>query len=182
MSCAPLKGKNLLQVRSVYYQGESLLTVIAVLNNDCKILESFAQEVVETLKTHYRYYELILIDNGSKDGTHLKAVELLKNTNCVRYLRLSKYCEWDLAVFSGLDAAIGDAVVVMSPSSAPAHIIPEMAKQALKINGIVFGLKQAVDKHTLLGRFLHKIIQLILAPLLPPDFSERTAEFVALNR
>ncbi|CAN5894564.1 glycosyltransferase family 2 protein [soil metagenome] len=118
---------------------DTLVSVVAPLRDDALILAEFVEEVVEVLRGRYSHYELILVDNDSRDGTSEIARKLLERYACLRLIRLARPYTRDLAVTAGLDAAIGDYVVVMRPRSDPPGEIPAMVRAAGLGDGIVLG-------------------------------------------
>ena len=48
---------------------DCFVSVVAPLSNDADIAESFVRETAEVLKSNYANYELVLVDDGSRDGT-----------------------------------------------------------------------------------------------------------------
>ena len=89
-------------------KADVFVSVVAVLRSYAGFLPAFAAEVYATLDEHYTNFELVLVDNGSRDDTPQVVRELLRRYKCVRYLRLSRRLKPETAVMAGLDAAIGD--------------------------------------------------------------------------
>ncbi len=71
-------------------------------------VETLALEVAR----RYRNYELVIVDNQLTPETLGSLRAVLARVACLRVLRLSRRSSADTAVFAGLDAAIGDFVVV----------------------------------------------------------------------
>lgn len=118
---------------------DTLVSVVAPLRDDAPLLEEFVEEVIGVLRESYSHYELILVDNDSADDTAKIAQKLLERYACLRLIRLARSYSRDLAVTAGLDAAIGDYVVVMRPRSDPPAEIPVMVRMAGEEDGIVLG-------------------------------------------
>src|SRR4029079_11477985 len=99
--------------------GDTLVSVVAPLQDDGPVLRAFVAEVVAVLRAHYAHYEVVLVDDYSNDGTLGAVEELLRGCPCLRLIRLSRRFGADAAITAGLDAAIGDHVVVMRPQTDP---------------------------------------------------------------
>jgi len=121
---------------------DCFVSVIAPLHNDADLVESFVQDVIGVLKREYANYELVLIDDGSRDGTVDQVARLLTTMECIRLIRLSRHFGYETAISAGLDTAIGDFVVVMNPDTDPPEAIPRMVEQCRQGPGIVFGIRQ----------------------------------------
>ena len=72
-------------------------------------------------------WEVILVDDGSDDGTYARAVELHRSDARFKVIRLSRNFGHQVALSAGLDAAAGDAVVTMDGDlQHPPEVIPEL--------------------------------------------------------
>jgi dolichol-phosphate mannosyltransferase len=118
------------------------VSVVAPLHNDADILASFVDETMRMLAAHYANYELVLVDDGSRDDTVVRAGELLRQYPCVRLIRLSRRFGQEIAISAGLDSVIGDFVVVMLPDSDPPDLVPAMIERSRAGTGIVFGIRR----------------------------------------
>jgi hypothetical protein len=119
--------------------GDTLVSVVAPLQDDGAVLRAFVVEVLDVLRAHYAHYELVLVDDASTDGTTGVVEGLLRTCPCLRLIRLSRRFGADVAITAGLDAAIGDFVAVMKPSSDPPGEIPAMVRAVAADGGIVLG-------------------------------------------
>jgi glycosyltransferase involved in cell wall biosynthesis len=120
-------------------KADTLVSVVATLQNDGPILGEFVAEVVAVLRANYAYYELILVDDHSTDATAGIVEELMTVHPSMRLIRLSRRFGADAAITAGLDAAIGDYVVVIRPQSDPPDAIPAMIRAAGSDAGVVLG-------------------------------------------
>jgi glycosyltransferase involved in cell wall biosynthesis len=74
-------------------------------------------------------YELVLVDDGSSDGTWKLLQASVDEFSNVRAIRLSRRFGKELALCAGLERARGDAVVVMDGDlQHPPRLIPEMVR------------------------------------------------------
>jgi dolichol-phosphate mannosyltransferase len=118
---------------------DTFVSVVAALQDDADILEGFVKEVMEVLEATYANFELVLVDDGSTDGTPRVMDRLLEQYKCVRYLRLARRHGRELATAAGLDGVIGDWVVVMDPAWDPPSLIPAIVARARHARGVVLG-------------------------------------------
>ena len=88
-------------------------------------------------------YELIFVDDGSTDGTWQKITEASADPH-IRGLRFSRNFGKEPAIRAGLEAASGDAAVVMDCDlQHPPKVIPEMIKKWENGAKVVEGKKSA---------------------------------------
>ena len=75
-------------------------------------------------------YEVLLVNDGSRDGTLCKMQELHDKDPMVSYLSLSRNFGKENAMLAGLDYAEGDAVILMDADlQDPPELIPQMLEE-----------------------------------------------------
>ncbi len=121
-------------------KADVFVSVVAVLRSYARFLPAFVTEAYRTLDERYTNFELVLVDNGSRDDTPGVVRELLTGHKCVRYLRLSRRMKPETAVMAGLDAAIGDYVVTVHPEFDPPGEISALVDQCRNGADVVFGI------------------------------------------
>jgi dolichol-phosphate mannosyltransferase len=118
------------------------VSVIAPLHNDADIVDDFAAELVDALRSRFANYEVVLVDDGSTDETVGRVSRLLEAHDRLRLIRLSRRFGQEIAISAGLDSVIGDFVVVILPASDPPALVPEMVEKALGGAEMVFGIRR----------------------------------------
>ena len=87
--------------------------VVPIYNESENIVELYNRiEAVLGKKTAYAY-ELIFIDDGSSDGSWDHIRKLARDNSCVRGICLSRNFGQQVALSAGLDAAEGEAIIMM---------------------------------------------------------------------
>jgi polyisoprenyl-phosphate glycosyltransferase len=102
--------------------------VIPVYNEGKHISESI--HTIQSILVDSQYdYQFVLIDDGSRDNTWLALNQLTSELPGVKALKLSRNFGKEAALCAGLDAADGDACVVMDADlQHPPELIPEMIR------------------------------------------------------
>lgn len=105
------------------------LSVVIPLLNEELHLERTLETIRRELAMFEGDYELVLIDDGSSDGTWKLLQASVNAFGDVRAIRLSRRFGKELALCAGLERARGDAVVVMDGDlQHPPRLIPEMVR------------------------------------------------------
>ena len=120
--------------------GDVLVSIIAPFHNEAEILPAFVEEMSEVLRANFDHHEIILVDDGSTDGTAERAEEALTRVDHLRLVRLSRRFGLDAAVSAGLELAIGDWVVVMDPNTDPPNLIPQLVDRARERADMIYGV------------------------------------------
>jgi len=100
------------------------VSVVCRLHDERGLVESLLEDLTRVLRAHYDNWEIVLVDDGSRDGTTARVKELLGRYEGVRLLRLSRAFGLDVAITCGLESAIGDVVVTMSAETDPPDLLP----------------------------------------------------------
>lgn len=108
---------------------KSFITVIIpVYNEENQIYENIGVIRKHLEKTGLEF-EILLVDDGSKDNTWMKLKILSEETQGIRALRMSRNFGKEAALCAGLEAANGDACIIMdSDLQHPPELIPEMVR------------------------------------------------------
>lgn len=155
---------------------DSLVSVIAPINNDEDIIDEFLAETLDVLRRNFTYFEVIVVDDGSSEASDSRLRAILSRHEGVRLIRLSRRFGEDVAISAGLESAIGDYVVVLMPRTDPPSVIPEFVTRCIEGHDIAFGIRRQQEKLSLWYRFLsdlfHRYCQRFLDLDIPPNASQ----------
>ena len=118
------------------------VSVVAPVHNPGSLLAPFVAETVQVLQHAFRHFELIVVDDGSQSIERATWDAILSSHDGVRVLRLSREFGEEQAIAAGLDSAIGDFVVTMSPGADPPALIPALVQRARDGADVVLGVKR----------------------------------------
>lgn len=120
----------------------TVVSVVVPLQQDAGLVEEFVTGINSALRDRYRFFEIILVDDGSTDGTTNIIQPLLKKIQRIRYMLLSKTFGREVALTAGIESAIGDYVVTIDPRTDPYCVIPAMIDCCRESGGIVHGMAE----------------------------------------
>jgi dolichol-phosphate mannosyltransferase len=116
-----------------------VVSVVSIIQNDVLICESFVAETLHYLSSRFQYFELLIVDNHSEDGTGARLEALTKTKPSLRVVRLSRQVRREIAFCAGLDHAIGDFVVVLDCRRDPVKMVGQAVEIMLSGRDIVIG-------------------------------------------
>jgi polyisoprenyl-phosphate glycosyltransferase len=117
-----------------------VVSVVCPLRSSRRVLERELDRLLEVLASEYTFYEVVLVDDASLDGTREWVENKLKGVSKLRYLELSRPSGKEVAILAGLESSVGDFVVVMTLGEDPAEMIPSMVSLALQGSHLVLGV------------------------------------------
>ena len=92
---------------------KELISIVVPCYNEQEALPVFYKTIIPILSKFEENYELIIVDDGSKDNTAVIAKNLAKENKNVKYVIFSRNFGKESAMYAGLEAAKGDYVAVM---------------------------------------------------------------------
>lgn len=108
--------------------GKKMISVIVPCLNEEQALPVFYREICKVMKTmEEAAFELLLIDDGSTDGTAKQMKEMCRMDKRCRYFSFSRNFGKEAAIYAGLVHANGDYVAVMDADlQDPPQLLPRM--------------------------------------------------------
>ena len=89
------------------------LSVIAPLYNEEENVRPLYEALTNALDPTGLDYEMVLVDDGSKDSTLAKAVELARGDPRIKVVKFRRNCGQTAAMAAGIEFASGDVLVTM---------------------------------------------------------------------
>ena len=104
------------------------LSIVVPCYNEGPHLKGFIAALKKTVATITNHFEIILVNDGSKDNTRDIALEIVGTGN-IRYLEFSRNFGKEAALMAGIDHATGDATLLIDADfQHPLEKLPEMAE------------------------------------------------------
>ena len=112
---------------------KKLISIIAPMHNEEFIVSEYCEQVLGALENlnHSYDFELVLVDDGSIDGT-LACMHKMKEQfpDAITLVQLTRNFGLEAAISSGLKISSGDAVVVMDADlQDPPNLLLEMIRE-----------------------------------------------------
>lgn len=104
-----------------------VLSLVIPVYNEKPVIPLLLQRLQQVLSTLSISYEIVLVDDGSRDGSGEMLYRLALADPTLHVLRLSRNFGKEAALTAGLDHARGDAVIIMDADlQDPPELIPQM--------------------------------------------------------
>jgi dolichol-phosphate mannosyltransferase len=130
--------------------GKKLLSVVVPCYNEEAVIEETHQRLTEVLRRlDDLEYELIYVDDGSRDRTAAVLEQLHAADESVRVLRFSRNFGHQMAVTAGVEHAMGDAVVLIDADlQDPPEVILRMVERWREGYHVAYGVRTDRDGET----------------------------------
>lgn len=160
---------------------ERISIVVPVYNEGAHIRESMAH-VEHICEEASIPYELVLIDDGSRDNSWEELRSMAEENPHITAVRLSRNFGKEPALCAGLDIAAGAAVIVMDADlQHPPEYIPEMVRLWKEGAEVVEGVKKSRGKEKRSYRFCAKLFYGMINKATGIDF-DNASDFKLLDR
>lgn len=143
---------------------KKLLSIIIPIHNEAEGIENFLEKSVLPVLDKLDYnYELILVNDGSTDGTLKILQDFAKKYPKTKVLSFSRNFGKEPALSAGLKYAKGDAAITMdADGQQPPKLIPDFIKKWEQGAEIVTGVRDHYTKHGLIPRLGSKLFYALL--------------------
>ena len=125
----------------------AFISIVCPCYNEEEVIEYFLKSITKVLVTAQKTYEIIFIDDGSKDNTLKVLIEAKQNYDHIRIIKLSRNFGKEVALTAGIDASSGETVVPIDVDlQDPPELILEFIKKYEEGYEVV--LAKRVDRTT----------------------------------
>lgn len=128
-------------------------------------------------------YELIFVDDGSRDASFSILAELAQQDPHVLAIKLSRNFGDQIARTAGLDHACGAAVITIDGDlQHPPELIPNLVREWEAGYQVVVGIRQFGEDEGVLKRWMSKAFHRVLRGLSNVDLTAATSDLRLLDR
>jgi dolichol-phosphate mannosyltransferase len=124
------------------------ISVVVPIFNENPLLDELRERLTATLHPLNPEFEVILVDDGSTDGTAATVDEMHAVDPRFRCVRFSRNFGHQAAVTAGLRYASGDVICVMDGDlQDPPEVLPALITDWEKGNDVVYGIREGRKEH-----------------------------------
>lgn len=163
---------------------KKLVTILVPAYNEEDVLNMLYDRLSQLMNSTTNYdFEILFINDGSKDNTLNIMKELREHDKRVCYLNLSRNFGKEIAMIAGLDYAKGDAVIIIDADlQDPPELIPEMLKYWEEGYDDVYARRKSRRGESWLKKFTSKMYYKTLQSVTRIEIQKDTGDFRLLDR
>jgi len=159
-----------------------VISIVVPIHNETETLAELHRRLT-TVLAELAPYEVVLIDDGSTDDSWERMLAVAAGDRHVRLLRLSRNFGHQAALTAGIDAARGEAVVVMDGDlQDPPELIPTFVAKWREGFDVVYGLRTRREGETQFKRWTAALFYRLLRSMTRVDIPADAGDFRLLSR
>lgn len=156
--------------------------VVPVYNEEEVVLESY-KRLKKVMDSVNESYELIFINDGSRDKTAIILNEICIMDNNVKFIDFSRNFGHQLAITAGMDYAIGQAIIVIDADlQDPPEVIPQMIEKWKEGFEVVYGKRIERKGETFFKKLTAAAFYRLLKSMTDVDIPVDTGDFRLIDR
>lgn len=168
--------------RELKYQAKQIFIscIVPVLNEEA-LIEKFIQQLECTLKALTNEFEILIIDDGSRDKTLTKVQQLVSSH--VKLLGFSRNFGKEIALTAGIDHCQGDIAIIMDADfQHPLEMLKQFVEKWIEGNDIVFGVRTSRGSESYLKRNFARLFYWMMQRITNVELPTNASDFCLLDK
>ncbi|MDX1615779.1 MAG: glycosyltransferase family 2 protein [Candidatus Promineifilaceae bacterium] len=162
---------------------EPSISIVVPVYNEEPVLPELYRRIKEALDSAAETWELILVDDGSRDDSARIIGRLHEQDQRVKGLSFSRNFGFQEAVTAGLEHASGEAVVLADADlQDPPEVIPRMIAKWREGYDVVYGVRSQREGETWFKLFTAKIFYRLIHRITSVNIPLDTGDFRLMDR
>ena len=160
-----------------------IFSIIVPIYNEQEVLPETNRRLTDVFKNLGEPYELIYINDGSRDNSLALIKGICDNDKNVRLISFSRNFGHMAAITAGMDFARGDAIIVIDADlQDPPEVLPEMIAEWRNGYDVVYGKRTTRKGENAFKKLTARIYYRLLRKLTNVDIPVDTGEFRLIDR
>ncbi len=161
----------------------TVYSVIVPLYNEELVIGESYKRLKKVMDCAEDNYEIIFVNDGSKDKTRDKVEEICKNDERIKLINFSRNFGHQAAITAGMDLALGDAVIVIDADlQDPPEVILKMIEKWKEGYEVVYGKRIKREGETLFKKITAKLFYRVLKSMTTVNIPVDTGDFRLIDR
>lgn len=159
------------------------ISCIVPVYNEEKLISSFIKELQSTLSQLTHQFEVIMIDDGSRDATVEKIRTSVKESSQIKLLAFSRNFGKETALMAGLEHATGEVVILMDADfQHPMPLLSVFLAKWAEGFDMVYGVRQNRKKESYIKRSFANLFYWLMSKITHITIPDHAGDFRLLDR
>lgn len=158
-------------------------SVVVPVYNEEAVAKKCYERLTTVMESMRESYELLFINDGSRDRTEEIIEAFVKEDSRVRLVTFSRNFGHQAAISAGIDLSQGQAVIIIDADlQDPPEVIPDMVKKWKEGYDVVYGKREKRKGESVFKRATAKLFYRFLASQTDVDIPLDTGDFRLIDR
>lgn len=163
--------------------GKITYTVVAPIYNEIEIVDEFCKRVTNVMDSTGKMWELVLVDDGSADGSTERILELAAVNPKIRPVIFARNFGHQIAVTAGLDYSRGAAVTIIDADlQDPPEVILELIEKWKEGYEVVYAVRAEREGESWFKLWTASLFYRIIYRITDVEIPLDTGDFRLLDR
>lgn len=159
------------------------ISIVAPIYNEAGNIKEFYNRVSTTLKSLTPHYEILFVNDGSKDESLKYIIEIAQKDNHVFFINFSRNFGHQIAVCAGLEHVSGDCTVIIdSDLQDPPELISALFEKYNEGYKVVYAQRRKRKGESLFKIWSAKLFYRIIRSLTTIDIPLDTGDFRLIDK
>lgn len=159
------------------------LSVVVPIFNEAETIPELVERLTKAAENITTFYELIFVNDGSKDFSLQQLKTLNKSNARIKYISFSRNFGHQIAVTAGLDFSEGARVVIIDGDlQDPPELIPEMYNKSKEGFDVVYAKRVSRKGESFFKKTTATLFYRILSAITSIDIPLDTGDFRLMDR
>ena len=160
-----------------------MYSIVAPIYNEIEIIDEFCKRIKAVMDTTNKPWELILVDDGSTDGSTERIRELASDSEQIRAVIFARNFGHQIAVTAGLDYTRGDAVTIIDADlQDPPEVILDLIDKWQEGYQVVYAVRAEREGESWFKKFTASLFYRIIYRITDVKIPLDTGDFRLLDR
>lgn len=160
-----------------------VISIVVPVYNEAPNVAAFYDRVTKVMVRLGEPYEIVFVNDGSKDDTLDRLLVLAEKNPKVKIVDLSRNFGKEIALTAGIDYASGEAVIPIDADlQDPPELIPELVAKWREGYDVVYATRLKRDGESWLKRWTASLFYRIIRRITAIDIPKDTGDFRLLSR
>jgi len=156
----------------------SIISVVVPVLNEADNIRELCQRIDKTFQAMGSAYEIVFVDDGSRDNSLNLIRELSARDHRVKYLSFTRNFGHQIAIHAGLEHCVGDQIVIMDGDlQNPPEIIPVLVEKFNQGYEVVYAKRKLRKQESFLKKMTASLFVKILNGISDINIPADTGEF-----
>ena len=159
------------------------VSIVVPLYNEELVIKEMYRRLSEMVHQNELSYEIILVNDGSRDRTAEMAREICRKDKNIKLINFSRNFGHQIAITAGMDKASGEVIAIIDADlQDPPEVILDMIQKWKEGNQVVYGVRQKRKGESYFKLLTAALFYRILKKMTPIEIPLDTGDFRLMDR